>query len=194
MINKVSGVILAGGKSSRIGEDKAFLLLEGKPLIEIMLDKLKTLFKSLLIITNKPQVYKKYGIKTYKDIIAEHGPLGGIYTALTKSRSAHSFIVACDMPFLNPDFVRYMLRKIDGFDVVIPRYRGQLEPLCTVYSKNCIPSIENEISKKNLKIRSFFPNVKVKVISEAEILKFDSEGKLFVNINTLPDYRKITSK
>lgn len=191
MIDNVTGIILAGGKSSRMGEDKAFLPFPEKSLIEILIDKLSFIFKDLIIITNKLHLYEKYGIKTYCDILKERGPLGGIYTGLVSSEDMHNFIVACDMPFLNRDLIQYMLGEISDYDVVIPERNDRLHPLCAVYSKNCIKPIEKGLSKNNLKITDFLKYVKTRIINEKEIAQFDLDNSSFVNINTPKDYCRL---
>lgn len=187
-MNKCTGIILAGGKSSRMGQDKAWLPFPDKPLIKIMLDKLVPLFEQMLIITNSPENYQGYSIKTEQDIIPGCGPLGGIYTALLSSQNEYNFIVACDMPFLSSGLVGYLREKSNGFDVVVPEYNNKLEPLCAVYSKNCIEPIKNRLNRKNFKITDFFPLVKVKKITDQEIKDFDPEGDAFMNINRPDDY------
>lgn len=184
MIDNTTGIILAGGESVRMGKDKAFILFSGKPLIETVMVKLSALFKDLIIITNKPRLYRKYGIKIQKDILPGRGPLGGIYTGLLSSKTLHNFIVACDMPFLNQDLIRYMVEEINGFDVVIAKAHGRFQPVHAVYSKHCIGPIENELSKNNLKITNFFQYVKVRTITEKEAARFDPDGLSFKNINT----------
>ncbi len=186
---EITGIILSGGKSSRMGRDKAFLPFPHKPLIEIMIDKLSVLFNELIVVTGNPHLYSKYGIRTVKDIIPQRGPLGGIYTGLLFSKNHYNFIVACDMPFLNPDLVHYMVQKIKGYDLVVPEYGDQLQPLCAIYSKNCIESIKEELSGDNLKVTCFFKNVKQKLITEEEIKKTDFQGLSFVNINTPEEYK-----
>ena len=191
MIDNITCIILSGGKSSRMGEDKAFMPLSGKPIIEILIDKLSLLFKDLIIITNSPQLYKKYGLKTYADILKDRGPLGGIHAGLTYSKNRYSFVVACDMPYVNLELVRFMSATIEGYDLVVPEENGQFEPLCAFYSKNCIKTIEDQLHKNNLKIRDFFSFLKVRTITENEIAAFDAEGKCFVNINTRKNYQTI---
>ena len=188
---EISGIILSGGKSSRMGRDKASLPFPHKPMIEIMIDKLSVLFNELMIVTANPDLYSKYGIRTVEDVIPQHGPLGGIYTGLLFSKNHYNFIIACDMPFLNPDLVRYMVQKINGYDLVVPEYGDQLQPLCAIYSKNCIESIKKELSRDNLKITYFFRNVKQKLITEEEIKKTDLQGLSFVNINTPEEYESL---
>ena len=190
MDNKTTGIILAGGKSSRMGEDKAFITCSGKALIEILIDKLSALFEDLLIVTNKPDLYQKYDIEARPDLLKDRGPLGGIYTGLRHSKTKHAFVAACDMPYLNQDLVRFISGRIDDHDVVMPEYKGWLEPLCAIYSTNCITPIEKQLSAGNLKITDFLQYVKVRIIDEKDIDRFDPEGLSFVNINTPEDLRE----
>jgi molybdopterin-guanine dinucleotide biosynthesis protein A len=189
MNNNITGIILAGGRSSRMDQDKAFILFSGRPLIEIVIEMTSTLFEHLMIVANEPNLYQKYGIKIQSDIIKDCGPLGGIYTGLFYSRNKYNFIVACDMPFLNQDLVQCMIEKIGDFDVIIPEHNGQLEPLCAIYSKDCITPIKNQLSQNNLKITDFFQSVKVKTILEEETIKLDPQGFSFTNINTPQDLK-----
>ena len=183
----MTGIVLAGGKSSRMDEDKSFVLFSGRPLIEILIDKISPIFKDLIIVTNNPRRYEKYGIRIETDLVKDRGPLAGIYTGLVSSKDNCNFICACDMPFLSQGLIQYMLKERDGYDVVIPEYEGRLQPLCAIYSKECVAPIENELSKNNLKIIDFFKHVKVRRIDEKEISRFISGQPPFVNINTPQD-------
>ncbi len=188
---RVTGIILAGGKSRRMGKDKIFLPFPDRPLLEVMVDKLSSLFPQLLIITHLPVNFQeKDKIKVAPDILPNKGPLGGIYTGLLYSRSEYNFIVACDLPFLQERLVRKIIEASEGYDVILPEWGGRLQPLCAVYSRNCISPIEKELRQNNLKITSFFSLVKVRVIEEEEVLKWDPEGISFLNINTPEDYRR----
>lgn len=189
--DNITGIILAGGRSRRMGKDKSFILLSGKPLIEVLIDKLSSLFKDLIIISNKPHLYKRYGIRIVKDILPDRGPLGGIYTGLLSSSSVYNFFVACDMPFLNINLVRYISQESNDYDVIVPQYNGKLQPLCAIYSKNCIRPIETELSINHLRVTDFFRYVKVKIISsEEEFKNIDPKELCFVNMNTPQDYKK----
>lgn len=189
MIVEATGIILAGGKSSRMGGDKAFTLLSGRPLVEIVINKLSPLFKDLIIITNKPFLYKKYGLRTKDDILKDRGPLGGIYTGLLSSYNMYNFIVACDMPFINQDLTRYMLGKTDGYDATIAEYNGRLQPLSAVYSKGCMKLAKKLLSENNLKLTDFLKHLKIRIIDENEVRRFDAEGLSFTNINTKKDFQ-----
>ncbi len=190
MIKQITCVILAGGKSSRMGENKAFIECSGKALIEILIDKLSTLFKDLIIVANKPHLYQKYAVVARPDLLKDRGPLGGIYTGLHYSKTKYAFVAACDMPYLNENLVKFISQRIDDHDVVMPEFKGHLEPLCAIYSTNCIGPIEEQLSAGNLKITDFLQYVKVRIIAEEDIIKFDPEGLSFVNINTPEDLRE----
>ena len=191
MDDNITGIILAGGKSTRMGRDKSFILFSGRPLIEVVIDKISALCNDLIIVTNDPQPYEKYSLRVEIDILKDKGPLGGIYTGLMYSKDKYNFVVACDMPFLNHDLMQYMVKEADGYDVVIAENKNRLEPLCAVYSKNCIKRIEKEFSKGSLKITDFLKYVKVRTITEDETAEFDLDGRWFVNVNTLEDYRRL---
>lgn len=208
----ITGIILAGGSGERIGCNKAFLKLGSKTLIEELISRLEERFPRLIIVANETEKYRKFHHEVISDILPHKGPLGGIYTGLVNSNSLYNFIVACDMPFIKPDLIRYMMEKIEVNDVIIPKWNGKFEPLCAIYSKKCIKPIEKQLSKDNLKITDFFKDVnpvrsklsktpatplvwtsngvKVKVITEKEVAKFDLKGFSFVNINTPEDCRK----
>lgn len=184
----ITGIILAGGKSSRMKHEKAFLKLGAKTIIEELISRLKKNFCKLIIIANDTRKYMEFGLEMASDILPEKGPLGGIYTALVKSDSFYNFVFACDMPFINQDLIRYMLKECRGYDITIADYNGRLQPLCAIYSKNCIEPIKKQLEKNELKIRDFFDYVKVRKISKEEITKFDSGGLSFSNINTPEEY------
>jgi len=122
LIKGVTGVILAGGKSSRFGANKAFAEVNGRQLIRRVTDIMGSVFEELIIITNDPGEYSSLGLPMHEDLIKGLGPLGGIYTGLEKMPERLGFFVACDMPFLNEDLIRYITEKMDDdLDAVVPR-------------------------------------------------------------------------
>lgn len=183
MIDNVTCIILAGGKSSRMGRDKSFVPFSGKPLIENVIDKMKPIFKEKIIVTNSPHLYEKYNIETRVDILKDRGPLGGIHAGLSYSKNKYNFVVACDMPFLNEGLICFMTQRLGDCDAVVPRCKGRLEPLCAIYSKSCIGPIESEISRNNLKMRNFLKLLKIRIIEEEAVL-LTANNRSFVNINT----------
>jgi molybdopterin-guanine dinucleotide biosynthesis protein A len=184
MHNNITAVILCGGQSKRIGRNKAFLKIGDKTFIETLIAKLQKLFNGIIISTKQPAPYRH--LKSAKVAIVNDrskvlGSLIGIYSALRKAPTKYIFVIAVDMPNIETGLIKRLLRNYKGYDVIIPKTRKGLEPLCAVYSKKCLPHIAGQIRNDNYKIIDFFDNVKVKTIR----LKKDG---LF-NVNTLKDYR-----
>lgn len=193
-LTDVSSVILAGGRSSRYGLNKAFVEVEGIPLIERVAGVLRAVFEETVIITNSPEDYAYLDMPMHRDIIPELGPLGGIYTGLQMITGEAGFFVACDMPFLHPGLIRYMADLRNGknrFDVVIPRITWKLEALHAFYGKKCIPPIEKLIHSGNYQIIQLFPSVSVRYVKAEEIMRFDPELRSFLNINRPQELQNI---
>lgn len=190
----VTGIILAGGKSSRMGKNKALLEIGGEKIIDKAVSLFKSLFKEVILVTNTPEEYAGLDVKVVTDIFPGKGSLGGIYTGLAYASCDYSFVVSCDMPFLKRELIEYLIELKDGFDVVVPRLRTGHEPLHSVYSKECLKPIEALIKKGDLRIIDFYPKVRVKEVSEDELAPFISEPSPFVNINTPEDYLAVFKK
>lgn len=189
-------IVLAGGKSRRIGVNKSLLKIGDKTLIERVVDVLAGIFPELLIVTNTAEEYDFLGRPIVADLIPDMGSLGGIYTGLKMSQSERSFFVACDMPFLSDGLVRHMVREADDYDVVIPRVSygtrniAGYEPLHAIYSRACIPHIEALLEARRLRIVDFFPHVRVKEIPADVVQQYDPHRCLFFNINATADIEK----
>lgn len=197
----MTAIVLAGGKATRMGgRNKAFLKVDGKPIIENLLDKFKGLFDDILIVANDPAPFNQLPIskgqntKIVSDIIPEKGPLGGIYTGLVTSRAKFNFVIACDMPFIDIGLIRYMYEKSDGYDVVVPKVGDRYEPLFAIYSKRCAEHIKRLIDEGALKVRAFFPKVKVREILREEIVRFITPEKIFTNLNRPEDIPEIQER
>lgn len=202
----MSAVVLAGGDSRRMGTDKAFLKMPGgETLIETILSKLAPLSDETILVTNRTQGYERLGVKLVVDIYPGKGSLGGIYTGLWAMSHSHGLVVACDMPFLKPSFLRYMLVMAPEYDVVVPRavpwggLKGSkeetakehlLHPLHAVYAKSCLEPMKDLLESGDLRIISFYPRVRVRYVEEGEIDIFDPEHLSFFNINTPADLRR----
>ena len=180
----MTGIVLAGGKSSRMGFNKAFIQFGGKRLIEVTADRLAGLFPEVLIIANNLDLYSYLGVRVIPDLIPDSGSLGGIYTGLTAAAHSRCFFAACDMPFLNADLIALLVREAEGWDVVVPRVTGELQPMHAVYAKTCLPFIKEAIDIGTLKIAGFFPKVKVKTIEEPALRAVDPHLLGFMNVNT----------
>ncbi len=175
---------MAGGKSSRMGNDKSFVLFDGRPMIEAIRERVTGLGDELLLVTNKPKAYAHLGLPMVADVYPDHGSLGGIFTAITHASHPYTLIVACDMPWLNRPLLEYMLALRQTADVIIPRWQKYPEPLHAIYSKACLPSIEAKLQEKQLKITGFFSKVTVHFVEREVIERFDEDGRSFANINT----------
>jgi molybdopterin-guanine dinucleotide biosynthesis protein A len=183
---KITVVIMAGGKSSRMGQDKSFVLFAGRPMIEVIQERVTGLGDELILVTNKPEEYAFLGLPMVSDVYPDHGSLGGIYTAVYHASYPHTLVVACDMPWLNRPLLEYMLTLRQTADVIIPRWQQHPEPLHAIYNKACLAPIEANLQAKRLKITGFFDKVQVHYVERAVIEKFDANGRSFANINT-PD-------
>ncbi len=180
----VTGVIQAGGKSTRMGgQPKALIELGGKRIIERIVELLSSVLPDLLIVTNTPELYAFLGLPMVPDVFPDHGSLGGIYSGLRAARG-HAFTVACDMPFLHPDVIRLVVSHAGTADVVIPKVGGQHETLHALYAKACLPHMEALLAAKRFKIVGFFEKVRVYEISEAEVARYRDPGVCFMNVNS----------
>ncbi len=192
----MNGIILAGGKSKRLGTDKTVLDFGGKMLTEVVLEAVSTVADDIVIVTNSPHLFSGLPARLTSDIEVGAGPLGGILSGLLVSEQLHNLVVACDMPFLNVELLRYMKSLTEGFDVVIPRLEGTLEPLHAIYSKVCIEPIRAFLAQHNFKIIEFFEiiellgEVKVRYVEQDEIERFDPSHLSFFNINRPVDLQR----
>ena len=187
----MTGIILAGGKNTRIAEEKAFIQLEGgQPLIARIIEVLRGLFPEVLIVANRREAYLEYELPVVEDLIKGKGPLGGIFTGLCLSTSKYNFVVGCDMPFIEASLVKFMVEGCEDYDVVIPEIGGEVEPLLALYSKNCIPVISEHLMRDNLKTREILDKLKVKRIGKKEIERFDPRRLSFFNLNTPADQKR----
>jgi molybdopterin-guanine dinucleotide biosynthesis protein A len=183
----LSVAIMAGGRSSRMGQDKSFVPFEGRPMIETIIERLNGLGNELFIITNNPDDYTHLGLPLFSDVFPDHGSLGGIYTAVHHAAHPHTLIVACDMPWLNRPLLEYMISLKDTADIIVPRWNDFPEPLHAIYHKVCLPPIKANLRAKRLKIIRFYDNVSVRYVEPEEIKRFDGDGRSFANINTPQD-------
>lgn len=191
MESKTSAIILAGGGNTRMrGVDKAFLEIGGRPIIAGIVDKLRPLASEVIVVTNSPCKYRDFDVKVVKDRMPRKGPLMGIYSGLKSSSSRYNFVTACDMPFLKVRLIDYFIKIVNDYDIVIPMVDKKPHPLFGIYSKNCIPVIEEQLKKDELKISDIFLKLKTYFAAKREMEKFDKELISFTNINTREEYAK----
>jgi molybdopterin-guanine dinucleotide biosynthesis protein A len=187
----LSCVILAGGESSRMGQDKTDIQVGSVRLFDYVYSKCHKLFSDIIIVTNKPLQFNGYQAHIVTDKIGGAGSLGGLYTGLQTARYDYSFCVACDMPFLQPEVIRYLSALRLNYDVVIPNIFTYLEPLHAVYAKQCIEPIKKFIKLGQIKLTKFLPEVFVRYVYEGEIKKIDPSLSTFINVNTQKDILKM---
>ena len=190
----ISCIVLAGGRGLRLGRDKVLESIGNKNLIERVVSKISSFKSEIIIVTTGEQSFSQFAdyprLRIATDIYPGKGALGGLYTGLYISDSFYNLTVACDMPFLNQALLHYMVQLADGFDAVIPRLGDKVEPLHSVYSKNCLPPLERLLKQSNLKVSDVLPMVKVKYVESEEIDKFDPKHLSIFNINTASDLKK----
>ena len=188
---KISGVIQAGGKSTRMGgRPKALMELGGRRIIERVVGALERAVDDLLLVTNTPELYAFLGLPMVPDLYPDHGSLGGIYSGLKAAAGDGAFTVACDMPFLDPGVVRLVVGRAGEGDVVIPRVGDQLETLHAVYHKRCLPHMESRLREGRLKIVGFFDAVRVVEIAEADVARSADPAVVFMNVNTPEEFER----
>ncbi len=188
----ISVGILAGGQSLRMGRDKAFLPIAGRPVILRVLERVSSLSDDVILITNTPDKYRVCpDCRVVEDIHPYKGPLGGIQSALTVARNPHCLIVACDMPFLNAALLRHMVGLVRSYDVVVPRVADRLETMHALYSQACLAPIERHLLGGELAIRSFFDDVHVRIVECDEVARFDPLFQSFLNMNTPADWERL---
>ena len=189
----ITGIILAGGSSKRYGQDKAFLKIGNTRLIDSILQEMHTVFKRVILITNEKVKYEYLEIPMFEDLVKGFGPLGGIYTGLMSIPDQAGFFVACDMPHINRQLVRYMVDIKGNHRAVVPAVADKIEPLHAIYFQSCLKPIKHLIDTKRCQVRLFFDSIPVRYVKEDEIRRFCCPSKAFLNINTPDEFAKIKS-
>ena len=184
----VTGVILAGGRSSRMGSNKALLPYRGGRFIEAIHRLLGELFDEVLLVTNTPEQYAFLPCRKVADLYPGVGALAGLHAGLHHSRTSHIFAVACDMPYLNGDLIRRLASRRGLADVVIPEGDKGPEPLHAIYGKGCLGPMQRALADERRRIVSFFPEVRVCNIPRSAVAELDPGFDSFKNINTPSDY------
>ncbi len=186
----MTSIIVAGGRSLRLGRSKALEMIGNKSLIQWVVDRLSVLSTEIIIATAHGEAIpcsSAIRMKTAADIYPGKGPLAGIYSGLTASSSPRAIVVGCDTPFLSVGLLKYMTRILGDCDVALPRIGEMIEPLCAVYSRNCLAPIQELLERDERSIRTLFAMVRVQYVQEDEINRFDPEHLSFLNINSHED-------
>lgn len=183
----MTGVILSGGKCTRMGSNKAFLKINGERLIDRTIRIFRELFSEVMVVTNEPLRYLDLDVEIARDIFPGKGPLGGIFTGLFYATYSHAFISACDMPFINPELIACMTTCRANHDIVVPRTAEGFQPLHAIYARTCMPEIRRLIDGDRLKIIGLYQGFHTYIVGPEVISEYDREGKAFLNVNTPQD-------
>ncbi len=183
----LTAAVQAGGRSSRMGQDKALLRLGGVPLIQRLLERIRGLCDELLVTTNRPRDYAFLGVRLVADEIPDAGALYGLRTALKAARGDRVLVLACDMPFVSRALLAHMLAVAPQADLVVPSWGGMFEPFQAVYARSCLEYVEAALDAGERRVTSFYSRARVLRIEEPELSSLDPEGLSFFNINTPED-------
>jgi molybdopterin-guanine dinucleotide biosynthesis protein A len=206
MYNSITGIILSGGKSSRMGVNKSLLKFSDKYNIELIKDLMVNVFERVILITNEPELYEFLELETYPDIYLGYGPLGGIHSGLIHSETESNFIISCDMPFIDKNTIEFIVNYPSKQNIIVPKSDGFIQQLCGIYKKSLIPAIGKILNQggENENRNSIQTKRKCKVhqiIEETDSTIIDMESEyplyhkdLFFNMNSLDDYRYVLDK
>lgn len=186
---EVTGVLLAGGKSRRMGEDKRHLVVGEQTLLERGLAVLQSIFCEVLVVIAQDSPPLSIDARVVRDLVPDCGSLGGLYTGLTQATTPYIFVVACDMPFLNQTVITQFTSRRGTADIVMARLADRLHPMHALYGKRCVPALEEMIRARQFKIQEVVSHsfLRVHYVTEADLLTIDPSGHSFYNVNTMAD-------
>jgi molybdenum cofactor guanylyltransferase len=189
---EIGGIILSGGKSSRMGTNKALLKIDQKTNIERVRDVLKMLCSDIILVSNEPEAYQFLHLKTVKDKFPGQGPLAGIHAGLIASSSEVNIVVACDMPFVSSKLAERLVQFSDGYDAVIPIIDGRKQPLFALYKKGIEKEIERCMKRNQLRMMQLLDNLNVFYLTEEDLPSFSSDHleQIFFNMNQPEEYEQ----
>ncbi len=183
-MKQIGGIILAGGKSSRMGEDKAFVEYKGSMLIEYSLH-LATNFCESIIISANSKVYERLGYPVVADEFEARGPIGGIYSALKKAEFDWNLVISCDTPFVTKNVVETLKQNIGNYDCIVPIHNGRTEPLVAFYNKSALKVIEGSIQRKEYKLKLLIKELHTKFVDVSDLVNENPD--VFKNFNSPSD-------
>lgn len=189
-IYEATGVILAGGKSRRMGRDKSFLEVGRTAMIQLVAAELQKVFKEILISGGNQETGRRLGIKVVEDLIPGGGPLSGIHASLKASSYNKCLVVPCDMPFIKAELAAFMIEQAQDYEVAVPTDGVYFQPLFAVYDKSCIGVIEQALRAGRYKVVDFYPQVRVNYVNEKLLSELADTGRAFFNVNTPNDLQQ----
>jgi len=186
---KLTAIILAGGKSSRMGTDKGLVLFNGKPMIEYLIAIFKSLDIPIIIIANNP-IYNQFNVPVFEDLIKEKGPLSGIYTGLSNVETEKNIVISCDVPCVSNEMIEILIQSSKNEKITIVSYKNKIHPLIGIYSKELIDKLLSNLLSEKLKVRDLIDSVDSKIIELDELNLINIEKQL-TNINTKVELKLI---
>jgi molybdopterin-guanine dinucleotide biosynthesis protein A len=187
-IADAAAIVLAGGKSSRMGTAKALLPFDGQPLIVHTVSLLRRLFAELIVVAAPGQALPAMPVTLVRDDVAYQGPVGGIFYGLSAMRAEVGFVTSCDSAFLNLGLIAHLVSLMPDHDVVVPHWQGRFQPLQAVYRKSVVPRLAEQLARGELRPVHLFDRVRTRRVDEEEIRRHDPDGDTFFNMNTPEDY------
>lgn len=189
METEVTGILLAGGKSRRMGEDKRYLVVGEQTLLERGLSVLRSAFQEVLVVIAQDSPSLGVDARVVRDLVPDCGSLGGLYTGLIQATTPWIFAVACDMPFLNQAVIAQFTSRRVAVDIVMAKLAGQLHPMHALYGKRCVPIVEQMIQARRFKIQGMVSQspLQVKYVTEEDLFTLDPSWRSFFNVNTVAE-------
>lgn len=179
--NNITILILAGGKSTRMGQDKGLMDLNGKPMISHVIEVAKKISQRIFIVANL-EAYKQFDLPVVHDEVFEKGPIGGIYSGLKKSESEYNLVLSCDIPFIHQGVLEFLIESSTGYDITVASKEGKLHPLVGIYRKTCLPAIKEHLDEDKLKLTLLFEEMKTRIVEMDDFISTN-----FRNINSKND-------
>jgi molybdopterin-guanine dinucleotide biosynthesis protein A len=189
-ISGASAVVLVGGKSSRMGSAKALLRFDDEPILIHIVRTLRRIFSEVIIVAAPEQDLPSLPVMVVRDQIAHQGPVGGLCYGLKATGTDFSFVTSCDVAFLNPELISYLVSRISECDVVVPHWAQRPQPLHAVYRRSVLPLLDDQLARGQLRPVYLFDRVRTCRVDEDEVRRFDPDGLSFLNMNTPQDYEE----
>ena len=184
----LTGAVLAGGEARRMGRvNKALVTVGGRPVIDLILDRLNQTCDHVMVIASTPEPYAAWQVPVHPDIMPHHAALGGLYTALSHAPTAHVFVCACDMPFISAPLIRHLAQEMGEADAVVPRDRYGLQPLHALYARRVAPAIRGFLERGDLKMERFIASIDARILPPEDVEPYAAEADIFFNVNTPVD-------
>lgn len=184
----VTAIILAGGRSSRMGRDKALLPFGREPLIAHIVGALRPLFDAVIVVAAADQALPPLPATVVHDDLAFHGPVAGLCYGLRAAHGEWAFVTSCDSAFIRPALVADLVARRQGYDAVVPQWRGRLQPLCAVYRRSLLGLLESRLAEGELRLIDVLDQCRTLTVEEEEVRRTDPDGSSFFNMNTPEDY------